>query len=171
MTEAEITQRISAFLASIGIPVHEKPLPDNTFLPGIRIEYGSLAIDPDKLAYPGDMLHEAGHIAAMAPSIRAKAFDNAGDEMGEEIAAHAWSYAAALACGIPAEVVFHSNGYKGAATWLKEHYESDECFAGLPLLAWYGLTAVPGQNTNSDECVFPKMKAWLRAHDDPSQIK
>ncbi len=168
MSKAEIIRRIRDFLDSIGIPVLEKTLPDDTFLPGIQIEYGSLAIDPDKLKYPGDMLHEAGHIAAMAPSVRAKTFANAGDEMGEEIAAHAWSYAAALACDIPAEVVFHPNGYKGSATWLREHYESSERFAGLPLLAWYGMTAMPGQKASEDQMEYPQMKAWLRAHDDPA---
>lgn len=168
MPDHTIVQRISDFLNGIGVPVLRKSLPDDTFLPGIRIEYGSLAIDPSKLKYPGDMLHEAGHIAVMPPSVRATAFSDAGDNLGEEIAAQAWSYAAALACNVPADVVFHPDGYKGSAARLKDYYESEERFAGLPLLACYGLTAMPGDKAGDDDCRFPQMKAWVRAHDDPA---
>jgi hypothetical protein len=161
---------IFEFLEKIGIPVHIKDLPEGTFLPGIRIENGSLAVDLGKLAYPGDMLHEAGHIAVMAPSRRKEIFADAGADMGEEIAAQAWSYAAAKASSVPAEVVFHENGYKGAANWMKNHYEGEECFAGLPLLAWYRLTDLPNRQepSGNTDHTYPNMKAWLRMHDDPS---
>ncbi|WP_262690670.1 hypothetical protein [Kordiimonas aestuarii] len=169
MTTGDYIRCISGFLNSIGIPVLHKALPDDTFLPGIRIEHGSLAIAPNKLKHPGDMLHEAGHIASMAPSARKTAFADAGGDMGEEIAAQAWSYAASVACGIPAEIVLHQEGYKGSATWLKEHYEGKECIAGLPLLAWYGLTSAPGMPNHKELPAFPAMGSWLRAHDNPSQ--
>jgi len=164
---------IIEFLQKIGIPVHIKELPEGTFLPGIRIENGALAVDLGKLAYPGDMLHEAGHIAVMAPTRRKEAFADAGPDMGEEIAAQAWSYAAAKASGTPPEVVFHENGYKGSATWLKDHYEGEECFAGLPLLAWYRLTEMPTPQGSSHRLAhtYPNMKAWLRTYDDPSQAE
>lgn len=173
MQAESYTQPIIEFLRGIGIPVHITELPDDTFLPGIQIENGALAVDLGKLAYPGDMLHEAGHIAVMAPTRRKQAFADAGADMGEEIAAQAWSYAAARASGTPPEVVFHENGYKGSATWLKDHYEGEECFAGLPLLAWYRLTDMP--NPQEPSCTtahtYPNMKAWLRMHDDPSSAE
>ncbi|WP_417451179.1 hypothetical protein [Kordiimonas sp.] len=167
MNDSDYIENIRNFLNSIGIQVVYKQLPDDTFLPGLRIEYGQLAVDIDKLKYPGDMLHEAGHIATMAPTLRKTTFADAGTDMGEEIASQAWSYAAALACNVPPEVVFHEHGYKGAAQWLKEHYEGEQCFAGLPLLAWYGLSGAPGCGDNG-LARFPMMSAWLRAHDDPS---
>ena len=169
---AEIyTDRIIAFLNDIGIPVELKDLPEGTFLPGVRIEHGGLAVDTARLSYPGDLLHEAGHIAVMPPSRRPEAFADAGADMGEEIAAQAWSYAAAKACDVPPEVVFHQHGYKGASNWLKEHYEGEHAFAGLPLLAWFRLTDMPAADPEQiPETPFPKMKAWLRAHDNPSLV-
>ncbi len=167
MTVCRDSKTIIEFLNGIGIHVHLKPLPGDTFLPGVRIEHGALAVDPEQLRYPGDMLHEAGHIAVMAPSRRPQAYADAGPDMGEEIAAQAWSYAAAKAAGIPVELVFHDDGYKGAARWLRDHYEGDQCFAGLPLLAWYRMTDMPDKSS-PDRTGYPHMKAWLRQHDDPS---
>ena len=31
------------------------------FLPGLQLENGAIIIDPEKLFYPGDIIHEAGH--------------------------------------------------------------------------------------------------------------
>ena len=39
----------------------------------------------------------------------------AGEDAGEEMGAIAWSYAAALHIGLDPRVVFHEDGYKGAA--------------------------------------------------------
>ncbi len=68
-----------------------------------------------RLLYPGDLLHEAGHLATMPPAQRATTVSNAGSDMGDEIAAQTWSYAAALHLGVAPELVFHSSVYKGAA--------------------------------------------------------
>lgn len=35
----------------------------NTLLAGIAIREGVIIVDAEKLSYPGDLLHEAGHIA------------------------------------------------------------------------------------------------------------
>jgi hypothetical protein len=164
---------IKKFLNSIGIPIVEKTLPDDTFLPGIRLEHGSLAIDLSTLKYVGDMLHEAGHIACMAPSKRAITIANAGDDAGEEIASQAWSYAAALVADVPLDVLFHKDGYKGDAEWLRQHYQNGD-LAGVPLLQWFGLTNMPpepSQNSEPNTAYFPEMASWIRQHDDPSLIE
>jgi hypothetical protein len=55
------------FLRAIGIPVHFKPIATDCFLPGISIINGEIVVDMEKLKYPGDILHKAGHIAVMRP--------------------------------------------------------------------------------------------------------
>jgi hypothetical protein len=54
-----VTQKMIDFVQSIGIPVRLGVIAHKTFVPGIDIEYGKLAIDLDKLKYPGDILHPA----------------------------------------------------------------------------------------------------------------
>ncbi|NVJ69518.1 MAG: hypothetical protein HWE08_04145 [Alphaproteobacteria bacterium] len=166
MKPEEITAKITSFLHEIGIETIEKELPEDTFLPGIRLEYGALAYDPTRLKYPGDLLHEAGHIAVMTPSLRAECFADAGADQGEEIAAQAWSYAAAVACGIEPELVFHDSGYQGGGTHMAGIYR-DGYSPGAPLLAWFGLTGMPDMEAPGDP-KFPAMKAWVRKVDDPS---
>ncbi len=82
-----VTARIAAFLVEIGIPVEAADLPAHSFLPGIRLETGRLLVDATRLKHPGDLLHEAGHIAVMTPERRARRQDDAGKNLGEEIGA------------------------------------------------------------------------------------
>ena len=151
--------RILPFLSAIGIIVHERPLPDATFVPGIFIDAGELVIDREKLSYPGDLLHEAGHIAVMRPSERAALHDNLQTGPGEEMAAIAWSYAAALHLGLDPAVVFHPAGYKGDSQCLLENFAAGR-YLGVPLLQWYRLTRE--RDAGTDEPVYPKMSQWLR---------
>lgn len=160
-------ENILTFLNDIGIPTEVKPLPDDTRMPGVRLEYGGLAIDPDKLCYVGDLLHEAGHIACMAPSLRKEAYADAGDDMGEEIAAQAWSYAAALAAEVPPEIVFHKEGYFGSSDALLRHYQGGGV-NGAPLLQWYDLTTSPMHEEKGPD-YFPAMRSWIRSMDDPTK--
>ena len=147
------------FLAEIGIPTQEVELTIDTFLPGILIENGGLLIDPAKLLYPGDILHEAGHLAVTPAAERAQLAGNvmAGKPEqhgtdGEEIVAMLWSYAAAQAIGVPPEVVFHPDGYRNASSWILDNFRQG-IYPGLPLLVWMGLTTTEG---------FPQMTCWLR---------
>lgn len=156
MTE---TQRIIDFVRSIGIPVHEKSLPDSTFLPGITISRGELIVDREKLAYPGDLLHEAGHIAIVPPSERSFLSDNLDSDGGEEMAAIAWSYAAIVQLELPPSVLFHDEGYKGGAANLLENFSSGR-YIGVPLLEWYGMTI--SKNNESGGPGYPRMANWLR---------
>ena len=55
-------KKVLSFLDEIGINIIEKQLGE-TFLPGLDLGPDGLYIDFDKLLYPGDILHEAGHLA------------------------------------------------------------------------------------------------------------
>ena len=147
------------FLAEIGIPTQEVELTVETFLPGILIENGGLLLDPTKLLYPGDILHEAGHLAVMPAAERAQLAGNvmAGKPAqqgidGDEIVAMLWSYAAAQAIGVPPEIVFHPDGYRGSSQWILNNFGQGN-YTGLPLLVWMGLTTTES---------FPHMTRWLR---------
>ncbi|MGB7019857.1 MAG: hypothetical protein WBD80_11725, partial [Xanthobacteraceae bacterium] len=50
-------------MRSIGIEVRAATLIEPTFLPGLDIRHGAILADEARLTYPGDILHEAGHIA------------------------------------------------------------------------------------------------------------
>lgn len=150
--------RILSFLAEIGIPVRERPVTEATFLPGIQIEQGELVFDRSR-AEPGDLLHEAGHLAVMLPAERKNASGDLGTGPGEEMAAIAWSYAASRHLGLALEVVFHPQGYHGGSPALIENF-SEGRYIGVPLLQWFGMT----QERSVDGAPsFPQMRVWLRA--------
>ncbi|MGB6687480.1 MAG: hypothetical protein WBE76_06525 [Terracidiphilus sp.] len=151
---------ILEWLRQIGLPARVAALDDATFLPGVTLEPGGLVVDPERLLYPGDLLHEAGHLATTPPAQRANAGPHAGADMGDEIAAQTWSYAAAVHLGLPPEVVFHPHGYKGAAQTLIEIYRDGK--AGVPLLQWMGLTLDPKRAAESAMPPYPHMIRWLR---------
>ena len=146
-----LTQQIATFLESVGVPVRAGPIPDSTFLPGIHIEQGALVVDEAQLSYPGDLLHEAGHLAVMTAERRVSPNGFADDGGGEEMAAIAWSWAALSQMGLAPEVVFHEGGYKGGSRSIIENFESEHYF-GVPLLQWMGLT----------DAGYPAMVRWLR---------
>ncbi len=154
-----VLEKIFQFLNEINIAYNFKEIDAETFLPGIQICNGSLQVDLQKLKFPGDLLHEAGHIAVSLPEERDALNDNvvADNEAkaGDEMAVLLWSFAAAQKIGLTSEIVFHENGYKGDAVWLKEQFEGGN-YIGLPLLQWMGFTDVEGPYA------FPKMKIWLR---------
>lgn len=133
------------------MPVQAGPIPDSSFLPGIHIEQGELVVDEARLCYPGDLLHEAGHLAVMTAERRVSPNGFADDGGGEEMAAIAWSWAALLKMGLPPEVVFHEAGYKGGSRSIIENFGSGHYF-GVPLLQWMGLT----------DGGYPEMLRWLR---------
>jgi hypothetical protein len=151
--------RILAFLADIGLPVQERPLPASTFLPGILVEQGRLIIDRARLAHPGDLLHEAGHIAVVPPSQRAALSADLHSTPAEEMAAIAWSYAACVHLGLAPEVVFHADGYQGGSSSLLEAFRRGPG-PGVPMLQWFGLTRLA--DDGSGAAVFPHMSGWLR---------
>lgn len=148
------------WLRQIGLTVRMASLEEGTFLPGVTLEPGGLVVDPERLVYPGDLLHEAGHLATMLPGQRATTGADAGTNMGDEIAAQTWSYAAAVHLGLAPEIVFHAAGYKGSAAKLVEIYRDGS--AGVPLLQWMGLTLDARHAKEAEVDPYPHMVRWLR---------
>jgi hypothetical protein len=154
-----VTERMAAFARGIGIEVRAAVLPDDTFLPGLDIRQGAVLLDEQRLAYPGDLLHEAGHVAVAPPEQRAAPAltPNEGDEM----AALAWSYAALRHLDLDPDVVFHPNGYKGGSQALIDIF-TEGATLGVPLLQWYGMTFEPKAAAARGVEPFPHMLRWLR---------
>lgn len=153
------------FLEEIGISVIEKNLEEDTFLPGLTLGPGVVYVDYEKLKYPGDILHEAGHLAVTTSEER----NRAGTEematdwptQGEEIAAMLWSYAASKHLDLPIEFVFHPNGYKNNSDWLISNFNGEN-YIGLPLLEWAGLAFSKERAVKEGKAPFPVMVKWLR---------
>jgi hypothetical protein len=160
MFENELAAKIAEFLSSIGIGVHAEPLRCDTFLPGIAVRQGELHVDESLLAYPGDLLHEGGHLALLPASERASASDEVAHENPQvlETAAIAWSYAAAAHLGIDAREVFHDGGYRGQSAALLRSFELG-VYLGVGELARLGLT---GTGADTDGPRYPRMRRWLR---------
>ena len=153
------TARIIAFLASIGIGVREGPVDPDSFLPGITVRAGGLVVDPSRRFHPGDLLHEAGHIAVTDPALRASGVVS-GDP-GDEMAAIAWSYAACLAIGIDARVVFHDHGYRGGGASMAANFVAGRNI-GAPMLQVYDMSGEPHQAERYGLKPYPQMSRWLR---------
>ena len=140
-------------------------MPDEAFLPGIRVDRGALLVDESQLSYPGDLLHEAGHIAMTPPELRPSlsgAIDVPGLDMAElEVAAVAWSYAAALALGIDPAEVFHAAGYRGHSAGLLATFRAG-VYPGAHLLEAAGLTATGPRAEARGVPPYPHILRWLR---------
>jgi hypothetical protein len=156
---------ILSFLSRIGLPIAEDTLPAGTFLPGIALRTGGLVVDPDKLMWPGDLLHEAGHLAVLPSAPRSDAHDDdpnhAEVEFAGELEAMAWAYAAAVELGLPMEVLIHDGGYHGRARDLLQMY-SFGVYPGLRGLCETGMTAAVGFTPDCGPVQYPRMLRWLR---------
>jgi hypothetical protein len=151
------TALILSFLGGIGIGVAVDALP-HSFLPGLTVRDGGLVVDPERLKWPGDLLHEAGHIAVTAPDQRAS-LSAVPDDPGEEMAAIAWSWAAAMAIGLAPEILFHDE-YRAGGRSLIENFSAGRD-VGVPMLVWFGMTG--GWKPREEGCaVYPRMDRWLR---------
>jgi ribosomal protein S18 acetylase RimI-like enzyme len=157
-TRGQLIDRLAAFLSEVGLTVEFASVPPDSFLPGLALIPNGLRVDRNALLYPGDMLHEAGHLAVMAPEDRAGSPSSHAADPASEMAAIAWSWAAAAHLGIPPELVIHDAGYKGMAPQIRNDFASGK-FIGFPILAWLGLTtpATPEQPS-----IYPRMLRWLR---------
>ena len=160
LPDKALTGHIISFLESIGIRVAIEHLADDTLLPAMTVRDGGLVVDPERLEWPGDLLHEAGHIAVTDPAERAS-LNLVSSEPGEEIAAICWSYAASVAIGLDPTVVFHDDGYKGGGGYLAENFTAGR-YVGLPLLQWYGMTLDDKNAAAQGAEPYPRMQRWLR---------
>ncbi len=82
-----VLKQMVGFLREIGLDVVADNIDVKTFMPGIHVHQGCMYIDEEKLSYPGDVLHEAGHMAIFTTERRKSiTYDFAGDG-GDEMAA------------------------------------------------------------------------------------
>jgi hypothetical protein len=156
-----LTSSMAGFLASIGLKTAPVVLPEAGFLDGLMINHGVLLIDEVRLVHPGDLLHEAGHLAVVPGAQRKLLYGNAGSDPGEEMAAIAWSYAAALYLGIDPAVVFHPKGYSGGSQAILLNFSQGRYF-GVPMLEWLGLAADKNTAALLQVPRYPHMLKWLR---------
>lgn len=164
--ETALIDKLFSFIKSIGIEISEgEMIEGKEVLPGICIHYGTIIIDRCKLKYPGDLLHEAAHLAVARPEKRPLMdglLESDDDESkGEELMSIPWSYAAALHLGLDPEIVFHEHGYKNAGKSIIENF-SEGRFFGVSTLQWIGLTYEPGKTVNKGVEPFPHMVEWIR---------
>lgn len=152
---------IAAFLEQIGLAIEWGDVPDNAFLPGIAVIQGGLRIDRARLRHPGDLLHEAGHLAGLTAAERQQAEPPVSADPGFEMMAIAWSYAAAVAIGVPLQILFHPDGYKGWSPSLIENFSAGR-YIGTPLLQYYGMACEPRHATELGLAPYPQMLRWLR---------
>jgi len=154
---------LANFLQEIGIDVQFSTETAPGFLPGIHIKNGGLCIDPDQVLYPGDILHEAGHLATLPYHIRRELNGTLPDtdtHRGAELTTLAWSYAVAMHLKIPASVVFHEYGYKGESQNLIDNFEQGRVI-GLPMLQYYGMAYDEKNAERLGVQPFPHMLNWV----------
>lgn len=165
--------QLVSFLQDIGLKVTHEVILHQTFLPGLFIRNGVLVIDKEKLLYAGDILHEAGHLAVMPPSIRDKMNGDLVNEnihQGGEMMAIAWSYAACIHLKIDPHVVFHQGGYKGEANDLVENFMAGRNI-GLPLLQWNEMAFDDKKGKELGVSPFPYMINWVCLKDNYAEGK
>lgn len=159
-----LAKRIADFLTEIGIEVVPARLSAATFLPGIAVENGRILVDEEKLIYPGDLLHEAGHLALAPRDVRSGLsgevlLPDANMNL-VEAAAIAWSYAASLHLGLDPRTVFHEGGYRGQSAALLMNFQ-----VGVPLgvngLQDAGMTMIENAAREGVR-PYPHMLKWLR---------
>lgn len=176
------------FVRSIGIPVHEGTPADvaGSFVPHLRVAKGELVVNLDEV-YPGDILHEAGHLATIPAQFRHladgtlrvvfKAMDQylkdnpqglgawpedpicRGILQCGEAEAAAWQYAAAQEIGMPDVWLFPEGSFQG---------EAEETLMRLKANAYFGINGLQAANWTRVHAMgnpalphYPKMAFWL----------
>jgi hypothetical protein len=161
MTNEAYFQKALTFLNLIGIKIIYRIIEEDGFLPGFLIEGGSIVIDKNKIKFPGDILHEAAHLAVVRSVERTrldgKDISKRNDAAAEEMMAIAWSYAACVYLEIDPRFVFHGYGYHGEAGSITANFEKGNYF-GVPVLEWLGMTSTSSKSNIN----FPAMIKWLR---------
>lgn len=153
-----------SFLNEIGIETRFEKLEEPCFLPGLSIRNGTIIIDKEALSYPGDILHEAGHIAIVPacerPALTASAIEKREMREAEEMMAIAWSYAACVHLGLDPYIVFHDDGYKGGGSYIADNFSNKNYF-GLPMLQWKGMTLNEANAAIQNLPAYPSMIKWV----------
>lgn len=156
---------VTGFLKDIGITVIEGPVSGDSFLPGVRIANGMIVHDIASLRWPGDLLHEAGHIATMPSALRHLLNDALQESISAphagEVEATAWAYAAIVHLGLPPSVLFHDEGYDGRSASLILTY-THGVYPGCFGLSQAGMTLLGDEADAAAIAPYPNMHQWLR---------
>lgn len=148
-----------SFVRSIGIEVEACAIDWKTQFPGLEIRTGAVLVDETQLIHPGNILHEAGHIAVHDPARRQQ--PKFSPSRGEELSALAWSYAATVQLGLGAELVFYPGSYHGWDTSLVNAF-AERRYIGVPLLQLYGMAIEPRFAAERGLKPYPHMLRWVR---------
>ena len=158
-------RQIIEFLEAIELEPLESIVDPSSLLPGVTISAGRVVYDPTRLHWPGDLLHEAGHIAvtpaALRPRLDATLPLSSVPHAGE-VEATAWAYAAILAIGLDPSVLFHSGGYQAHSRGLAFSY-SMGCFPGASGLCAAGFAHSQADAHRTGVRPYPHMIRWLRS--------
>ena len=160
-----LTNKIADFLTLIGIEIAAEKLDDECFLPGILVKNGRLLVDETRLEYPGDLLHEAGHLALAPAGVRP---DLSGEVVIPDVDINvveayvtAWAYAAVVHLGLEPNILFHQGGYKGKSESLIFMF-SWGVYPGANGLESFGLTAFGENARKLGVAPYPNMLKWVR---------
>lgn len=155
-----------AFIKSIGIPVDCVEAVPGALLSGFDIQGGRLLICPTDDFSPGDILHEAAHIAVVPAAERHHLFTETLETrpqfQAEEMMSIAWSFAACMHLNIAPEFVFHDKGYKGEGAHIAQSFK-DGRYVGVPMLAYADMcVAWPPYGLGGTGPAYPAMVKWMR---------
>lgn len=160
-----IQTRIVDFLRGIGLSVREEAISGESFLPGIAIESGELILDRARNTWPGDLLHEAGHLAVLPAAFRCTLVGGLPDtvpaEYAGEVEATAWAYAAICELDLPLEILFHEGGYRGYSAGLRFTFDMG-VYPGAAGLYASGMATTPADAQRRQVKAYPAMLRWLR---------
>ena len=160
-----LTRKLADFISEIGLEILSVTIEGKTFLPGILVENGKILADETKLTYPGDLLHEAGHLALAPRDLRPKLSGEValpGVRMEPvEVGVIAWSYAAILHLGLDPRVVFHAGGYGVESERVMQNFTLG-AYIGVNVLQDAGLAAMGNKAIELGVRPYPQMIKWLR---------
>lgn len=154
-----LVTELTTFVRSTGIEVQACPIDWKTQFPGLDIRGGAVLVDESQLIHPGNILHEAGHLAVHDPAHRKQT--KFLPSRGEELGALAWSYAAVVHLGLTAELVFYAGSYHGWHTSLLENFAEGR-YLGVPLLQRYGMAVEARDASGRGVKPYPHMLRWVR---------
>lgn len=200
-TNREWCLAILDFLNGIGIVARAVPpsaAMSQTFTPHVLIRNGQIDADIENV-FPGDILHEAGHVAVIPAPFRPLASGNLSaafkamhsylDEnprglqtypedpicrailQCSDTEATAWQYAAAIEVGLPEHLLFPEGSYQGYAEENLTRLKDSQHFGinGLQAAGWTVLRAFPS-SSRAMPPVFPKLAFWLHPAELPKHV-
>lgn len=159
MFQNPLVTTLATFVRSLGIDVQASSIDWKTQFPGLEIRAGAVLVDESRLIHPGNILHEAGHIAVHDPVGRKRT--KFSPTRGEELGALAWSYAAVVHLGLSPELVFYPGSYHGWDTALLENFAEGR-YLGVPMLQRYGMSLEQRAACERGLNPYPHMLRWVR---------